>query len=134
MFDPKDFLRLSTELSKPGLSEAQYRTAISRSLYGVFLWAREELDCRGQKVKATNEDDKSHEHSRVRECFKRGKFRHYMVSQRLGALYELRYRSDYVLDSTVQHNDLLQALEYVEYIRSVFQNNLFAAPPSNDRN
>jgi len=134
MFDPKDFLKLAGELSKPGLSEAQYRTAISRSLYGVFLWAREELDRRGQKVKATNEEEGPYEHSKVRECFKRGKFKHFAVSQRLGALYGLRYQSDYVLDSTVQHDDLLQALEYVEYIRNVFQNSLFATQPSNNQN
>ena len=134
MFNPKDFLKLSADLSKPGLNEAQYRTAISRSLYGVFLWAREELDCRGQKVKATNEDEGPYEHSKVRECFKRGKFKHYAVSQRLGALYKLRYQSDYDLDSTIQHSDLLQALEYVEYIRKVFQNVLFTTPPSNNQN
>lgn len=132
MFDPKEFINLSRVLSKSGLSEAEYRTAVSRSLYGIFLWAREELALRGEKVKAKTEEEAPYEHSWVRERFKRGKFRHYKVRQRLGALYGLRYKSDYNLDVTVQHGDLVQALGYVDYIENAFETVLFANPPSSN--
>lgn len=74
-------------------------------------------------------NDKSIEHGNVRERFKHGKFRHYEVSQRLGALYDLRWRSDYVLDTSIKHNDVQQALLYVDYIKEAFETTLF--PPLN---
>jgi len=131
MFDPQAFIALSYTLSEAGRSEAEYRTAISRALYGVFLWAREELHARGEHVKLVDESEKPQEHSRVREKFKRGKFRHDGVSQRLGALYKSRYRSDYDLEIIVQRSEVLQVLEYVDYIRDRFTNRLFINPTHN---
>jgi hypothetical protein len=128
MFDPKEFIRLSNSLSTPNLSEAQYRTGVGRTLYGIFLWAREELSCRGEPVKATSEEERPFEHGKVRRCFKQGKFIHSQVSQRLGALYGLRYHSDYDLDVAVQRNVLIQALQYAQYIGDVFEKQLFANP------
>ena len=43
-FDPGDFLTLARSLaSKPGATEAELRTAVSRAYYAVFLKARENL-------------------------------------------------------------------------------------------
>ena len=126
MFDPKEFISLARGFSEPGRSEADYRTAISRSLYGIFLWAREELDQRGQHVKT----GESNEHSKVRQCFKEGPYRHSSTSQRLGGLYDLRYKSDYTLDVVVRYEDLVQALEYVDYLENVFKTYHFAKPPA----
>jgi uncharacterized protein (UPF0332 family) len=126
VFDPKEFIIVCQSLCCPGRSEAEYRTAISRALYGVFLWAREELENREQKVKVLG-NDKSSEHSKVRERFKHGKFRNDQVSQRLGALYDLRWRSDYVLDTSIKHTDVQQALLYVDYIKEAFET-LFPPP------
>lgn len=131
MFDPKEFINVSICLSKAGLSEAKYRTAISRALYGVFLWAREELDSRDEKVKAMSDEERPYEHSKVRYCFKQGTFSHDGVSHRLGGLYKLRYRSDYDLDITIQQSDVEQALEYVQYIQNAFETTLFVRPPDN---
>jgi hypothetical protein len=131
VFDPKDFLKVASSLNKTGLSEAEYRTGISRTPYGIFLWAREELESRGEKVKAISADEASLEHSRVRQCFKHGSYKHYMVSNRLGGLYRLRYKSDYNLQDDVQREDLQQAIEYAEYIRNVFEKSLFVNPPQN---
>ncbi len=133
MFDPREFINVSRALCKPGLTEAQYRTAVSRSLYGVFLQAREELDSRGENVKVTSQKYAPDEHGKVRKCFKMGgKFRHDRVNQRLGGLYKLRYMSDYNLDVTVKQEHLLQALEYVDYIENAFKTTLFANPPDSD--
>ena len=129
MFDPQAFIALSCTLSGAGRSEAEYRTAISRALYGIFLWAREELHARGEYVKLADEADKPYEHSRVRQRFKQGKFRHDGVSQRLGALYKSRYRSDYDLEIVIQRSEVLQVLEYVDYIRDQFTRRLFTNPP-----
>ena len=126
MFDPKEFISLARYFSKPSKTEAEYRTAISRSLYGIFLWAREELDQRGQNVK-TGEPN---EHGKVRYCFKEGPYKHSKTWERLGGLYKLRNKSDYTLDVTVQYADLVQALGYVEYIENVFDNVLFTEPPN----
>jgi hypothetical protein len=128
VFDPKEFLKVASSFNKTGLSEAEYRTGISRTLYGIFLWAREELESRGEKVKAITADEASLEHSRVRQCFKHGSYKHYMVCNRLGGLFRLRYKSDYNLQNVVQREDLQQALEYAEYIRSVFKKSLFVNP------
>lgn len=129
MFDPKDFISLSKALCTTGLTEAQYRTAVSRALYGVFLWAREELAQRGEKVKVTSQEYAPDEHSKVRQCFKiGGHFRHDGVSQRLGGLYRLRNTSDYDLDANVEQSDLVQALQYVAYIKTAFETALFVNP------
>lgn len=133
MFNPREFISVSRVLCVPGLSEAQYRTAVSRALYGVFLQAREELDSRGEKIKATTREYAPDEHAKVRQRFKiGGNFRHDGVSQRLGGLYQLRYKSDYDLDVTVKQSHLLQALEYVDYIENAFKTTLFAKPSSSD--
>ncbi len=127
-FDPKGFIELSRSLNKPDLDEAQYRTAVSRALYGVFLWAREELDKRGQKVKVSKSDctkGLGEEHGNVRRCFSSGKFSHAGVKERLRGLYRLRDRSDYELSALVTNNDLRQALEYVDYIEQAFDTILF---------
>jgi hypothetical protein len=129
VFDPKEFLKVANSLCKPGLSEAEYRTGVSRTLYGIFLWAREELERRGERVKAVSVDEASLEHSRVRQCFKQGSFKHFMVSNRLGGLYRLRYKSDYNVNENVQLKDLQQALEYAEYIKIAFENHIFVKPP-----
>jgi hypothetical protein len=130
MFDPKEFIGVCRGLCQPGRSEAEYRTAVSRALYGVFLWAREELDARGCHVKADTYKEKPFEHDRVRSSFKTGKFRHDGVSSRLGGLYKLRYGSDYDLDVTINQGDVTQALEYVNYIQDAFEKGLFGAPPT----
>lgn len=127
-FNPKDFLALGKSFQKPDLSEAQYRTAISRTLYGVFLWAREELETRGAKKKATSWESKPFEHSSVRACFDKGKFRHDKVKSRLDALYELRYKSDYSLEESVSLDDLLHALDHAQYIGNAFEKSLFSGP------
>ena len=49
-------------------------------------------------------------------------------AQRFGALYELRYKSDYDLDVTVNQQDVLQALEYMEYIQGASDTTLFRNP------
>ena len=126
MFNPDAFVDVSRSLSGKGRNEAEYRTAISRSLYGIFLWAREELDQRGQNVK-TGEPN---EHGKVRYCFFEGPYKHFKTWERLGSLYKLRNKSDYTLDVTVQYADLVQALGYVEYIENVFDNVLFTKPPN----
>ena len=130
MFDPKDFIGLCRGSCSEGHSEAEYRTAISRALYGVFLWAREELASRGEPVKVTRVEDRAFEHSKVRSRFKQGKFRHDGVLQRLGGLYQLRWKSDYDLDAIMKQEDVVQALEYVNYIESTFKESLFSSPPS----
>lgn len=133
MFDPREFISVSRALCAPGLTEAQYRTAVSRALYGVFLQAREELDSRGEKVKVTSREYATDEHAKVRQRFKvGGNFRHDGVSQRLGGLYKLRYMSDYNLDVTVKQRHLLQALNYVDYIENAFKTTLFAKQPDSD--
>ena len=128
-FDPNGFLDVGRALTKEGKTEADYRTAISRFLYGVFLRAREELEARGQKVKASDPSLGGAEHGNVRDKLKRGKFRHDLASARLGSLYHLRYTSDYDLETTIHRNDAEQALEYVEYIQKTFDTRLFERPP-----
>lgn len=125
MFDPLDFLNVTRQFSDDGLGEAQYRTAVSRALYAVFLRAREELAARGQRTKAVTDDERPFEHSWVRECFKwspreRRPFEHYGVSQRLGQLYAIRGRADYNLETRVGKGDVDQALDGVNYIMWVF--------------
>lgn len=121
MFDPREFINVSRELSASGLTEAKYRTSISRALYGIFLWAREELERRDQHVKSTAEGYRGDDHSKVRQRFKSGPFKHSGVDQRLGSLYRLREKGDYELDTTVTQGDVLQALEYVDYIEKYFE-------------
>lgn len=130
MFNPREFINVSRDFSVSGLTEAQYRTAISRALYGIFLWAREELASRGEAVKITAKDYKGEEHSRVRQRFKQGPFRHGLVSQRLGGLYRMREKSDYEVDNTVTQADVQQTLAYVDYIEGVFDTpQFFSKPP-----
>lgn len=129
MFNPDTFIDVSQSLSHEGKNEAEYRTAIGRALYGIFLRAREELQLRGMNVKVLDPNRRMDEHPKVRAAFKRGKFRHDGVSQRFGALYDLRYKSDYDLDTSIRHRDALQALEYVNYIRAAFRTALFKNPP-----
>jgi len=129
MFNPDAFIDVSRSLSGDGRNEAEYRTAIGRALYGVFLRAREELEVRGSQVKVSDPSWRGDEHANVRARFKKGKFLHAGVSQRFGSLYELRYKSDYDLDATVNRQDVLQALKYVEYIQEAFDTTLFRNPP-----
>jgi len=129
MFNPDAFIDISRSFSGSGRNEAEYRTAIGRALYGVFLTAREELEARGMKVKISDPSGRGEEHAKVRAAFKKGDFRHDTVSQRFGALYELRYKSDYDLDATVNRQDVLHALEYVHYIQKAFATDLFRNPP-----
>jgi hypothetical protein len=130
MFNPDAFIDVSRSLSSDGRNEAEYRTAIGRALYGVFLRAREELEVRGARVKVSDPSRRGDEHGNVRAQFKKGgKFPHDKVSQRFGSLYELRYTSDYDLDATVNQQDVLQALEYVKYIKEAFATTLFKNPP-----
>ena len=121
MFDPREFINVSRGLSASGLTEAQYRTAVSRALYGIFLWAREELERRDQHVKSTAVGRKGDEHGNVRQRFLSGPFKHGGVHQRLGSLYRLRGKSDYELDTTVRRADVLQALDHVAYIEKHFE-------------
>jgi hypothetical protein len=129
MFNPDAFIDLSRSLSGEDKNEAEYRTAIGRALYGVFLRAREELQLRGMNVKVSDPNRRMDEHAKVRAAFKTGKFRHDAVSQRFGALYGLRYKSDYDLGTTISQADTLQALEYVDYIQLAFRTALFKNPP-----
>lgn len=130
MFNPDAFVDVSRSLSGKGRNEAEYRTAIGRALYGIFLRAREELEARGTRVKVSDPGIAGAEHGKVRAAFKiRGAFRHDGVSQRFGSLYDLRYKSDYDLDATVNRQDVLQALGYVEYIQEAFATTLFRNPP-----
>lgn len=129
MFNPRDFLQICCTCSGPDRSEAEYRTAVSRALYGVFLWAREELEARGEHVKVSARAQGPLEHSKVRQRFKEGKFRHDGVSQRLSGLYRLRYDGDYNLDTSVGQSHVKQALQYVKYIERQFDENLFSRPP-----
>jgi hypothetical protein len=129
MFDPDAFIAVSRSLSEDGKNEAEYRTAIGRALYGVFLRAREELEARGMKVKVSDPSRRGEEHGNVREKLKRGKFSHYEASQRFSSLYNLRYKSDYDLDTTIKRKDALQALAYVDYIQVVFDTILFKNAP-----
>lgn len=120
MFDPMTFIDVACKLSKPDGTEAEYRTAVSRVLYAIFLTAREELDRTGVRVKESDPAKKGLEHGNVRAAFKRGRFRHDQLSQRLGALYDLRTSGDYELGSTIARDDVLQAFEYARYIQSAF--------------
>lgn len=131
MFDAKQFVDLSRSiLNTEGLDEARFRTISSRSLYAVFLIAREELQQRGCKVKATP-DYFSQEHDRVRREFKvGGKFRHDGVSSRLTALYALRWRADYNPEKAMTIEDAKQALAYADYVLGTFAESLFKNPPS----
>lgn len=131
MFNPDEFIDVSRSLASDDRSEAEYRTAIGRALYGIFLRAREELEARGARVKVSDPSRRVDEHGKVRAQFKRGgKFPHDKVSQRFGSLYELRYTSDYDLNATVGRQDVLQALEYVKYIQEAFAMALFKNPPN----
>jgi hypothetical protein len=131
MFNPNEFIDVSRSLSGTGRNEAEYRTAISRALYGVFLRARNELEARGKSVRVLDPREAGNEHANVRAAFKiGGGFRHDGVSQRFGSLYELRYKSDYDLEACVNQQDVLQALEYVKYIQSAFATALFKNPPN----
>jgi hypothetical protein len=126
VFDPKEFICVSIGFCQPNRSEAEYRTAISRALYTVFLWAREELDARLGNIKSISEEYKGDEHGRVRACFKLGGgCPNYQVYTRLGALYKLRTKSDYNLHETVTLDDVKQALEFAQYISWVFEDLLF---------
>lgn len=130
MFNPDAFIDVSRSFSSAGRNEAEYRTAIGRALYGVFLRAREELETRGKRVKVLDPREAGNEHGNVRAAFKiGGGFRHDGVSQRFGSLYELRYKSDYDLEATVNQQDVLQALEYVDYIQETFDMTLFKNSP-----
>ena len=129
MFNPNEFIDVSHSLSIAGRTEAEYRTAIGRALYGVFLRAREELEARGGRVKVSDPGTAGDEHGKVRARFKTGKFAHDKVWARLSSLYNLRNTSDYDLDATVSQQDVLQALEYVEYIQNAFDTALFQNPP-----
>jgi len=130
MFNPDAFIDVSRSFSVSGRNEAEYRTATGRALYGVYLIAREELEARGVKVKVSDPTRRGEEHGKVRAAFKQGKFRHDKVSQRFSALYNLRYKSDYDLDATVTQQDVLHALNYVQYIQDAFAKTLFKNPPS----
>lgn len=130
MFNPAGFIEVSHSLSSDNRSEAEYRTAIGRALYGVYLIAREELEARGINVKVSDPNRRGEEHGNVRAAFKQGKFRHDKVSHRFSALYGLRYTSDYDLDATVGQQDVLQALQYVKYIEDAFATALFKNPPN----
>jgi hypothetical protein len=129
MFNPNAFIDISRSLSGSGRHEAEYRTATGRALYGVYLIAREELEARGKKVKVSDPNRRGEEHGNVRAAFKQGKFSHAKVSQRFSALYDLRYKSDYDLEATVNREDVLQALQYVDYIQKAFDTDLFKNPP-----
>lgn len=124
-FDPNCFIALSREFSEDDKSEAEYRTAINRAYYGIFLLAREELSSREQPVKTGHSD----EHSKVRECFRKKPFRNDTVAHRLGSLYGDRAKADYNLEVTIGHPELKQSLEYVDYIIKAFHESLFNRPP-----
>ena len=94
MFNPRMFLEFAVRLSRPNLSEAEYRTAIGRAYYSVFLVAREELNARGSQVKQEDSSYGNLEHSKVRERFRNGRFKHSGVSSRIRDLYSLRVRAD----------------------------------------
>ncbi len=46
MFNPRRFLDFAKRFNLLDLDEADYRTAIGRAYYSVFLVAREELEAR----------------------------------------------------------------------------------------
>lgn len=134
VFSPKEFLELSHQLlAGDTLKEARYRTIGSRSLYAIFLIAREELDKRGCKVKAVDPSYFPTEHNWVRKEFKvGGKFRHDEVRNRLDGLYRLRWHADYQPEKRFRNQDAQQALKYADYILRVFSEKLFRGPPSGD--
>jgi hypothetical protein len=134
VFRPEEFLELSHQLlAGDSFEEARYRTIASRSLYAIFLIAREELDKRGCKVKAVSPDYFYQEHNSVRNEFKvGGKFRHDRVSNRLDGLYRLRWHADYRLKERFTNRSAQQALEYADYILWVFSEKLFREPLSGD--
>ena len=127
-FDPREFLKLARCFAGPGLGEAEYRTAICRTLYGLFLWARAELEARGEDVRIFG-DHRGGEHGRVRARFKQGRFRRDNVWHRLGSLYDLRNNSDYDLDVPVGRDQVREALELADYIETIFLTDVFATPP-----
>jgi hypothetical protein len=135
MFAAKQFLDLSHSLlsstSGNGLDEARYRTIANRSLYAVFLIAREELEKRGCKVKC-GPINYQNEHDRVRAEFRPpeknrpgGRFKSAQVSSRLDGLYRLRWQADYQPEDEITLNDAQQALEYADYILLRFSDTLF---------
>jgi len=126
VFNPRTFLEFARQLSLPNLGEVEYSTAIGRAYYSVFLVAREELNARGGEVKQQSPIYANLEHSKVRERFRTGRFKHSGVASRLRDLYLLKVRADYEIAGnaiTKEHVD--QALEYADYIFRVFDRLLF---------
>lgn len=109
MFDSLEFVALAERLAQTDPSEAEYRTAIGRAYYGVFLVARthEETRC-GRKFAKTGSA-----HGDVKRSLE--DFDAY-ISEDLDTLRKLRNRADYELEYRNAANDCHAALESARYI------------------
>lgn len=84
-FDPLDLLRVAEFLAERDSSEASFRTAVSRTYYGVLLSARETFGVVGGR----------HSHNRIIQALRR-RDRH--AGDQLHQLKDLRVLADYDLD------------------------------------
>jgi uncharacterized protein (UPF0332 family) len=126
LFNPIGFLEVAREMvALNPAEERQFRTAIGRCLYAVFLHARESLEEAGEPVKEVSPERFSQEHHNVRQAFNpagrpRPRFAHLPLRARIVALYQARWRADYNLTATVTEGEARQAIADAEYCLSEF--------------
>jgi uncharacterized protein (UPF0332 family) len=109
-FEPAEFLKLARQLvDASDATEAQLRTAVSRSYYSAFLLARERLVARGDlRPTATGAD-----HRHVIRTLQRDPSR---LGRRLDLLRDQRNRADYDLPLEVTPESAKQAVDLAEWI------------------
>jgi len=118
MMDPVDFLKTAESLMDSP-REPDIRTSVGRSYYGVFLYFRERLACKGL-YKQINSDTASHDF--IIQCLmfcneKIGQ----VASSRLKTLKQKRRSADYRLGDQFSSNDSSDALEMAKLIISDFE-------------
>jgi len=109
-FDPKDFLDFATALAVDSeLSEAEYRSAISRAYYAVHLHARQQLTAQGRLVAAGARRD----HGSVIDALRAV---NRTIEDQVDRLRVERNRSDYDLEAEIDHRDALAAITLAQSV------------------
>jgi uncharacterized protein (UPF0332 family) len=110
--NPDDFLKTAEFLNSHSETEANLRTSVSRSYYGIFLHFRDYLLAHGIRKK---KEPKKQVHLFVREVFNWSNSRvGSKLAEKLLDLNERRRQADYELGMIVTPEDAIDALEIAQ--------------------
>ena len=110
-FDPKDFIKISKELSS-GATEAHYRSIINRAYYGVFGYIKKQLVVYVEGASVHQEIINNLKHSSNINEKKAG--------SRLESLFKQRKDADYKYDKEIRKCNCAFTISNAEEIIKLF--------------